>query len=106
MAATLELKYFNSFWIKKLDTIVDVTDGFARFDSISNLDITLTGAIGQPAVGQVLQNTEPGGQPFENKVYITAVNGNILGTSEMYENKALMENGIDSVKKNAPRSKL
>ena len=24
MAATLELKYFNSFWLKKMDSIVDV----------------------------------------------------------------------------------
>lgn len=30
----------------------------------------------------------------------------ILGTSEMYESVFEMENGIDSVKKNAPRSKL
>jgi hypothetical protein len=82
MPATLELKYFNSFWIKKLDTIVDVTDGFADYVNISNLDIELTGAIGQPAVGQVLQNTEVGGQPFTNEVYITAVNGNIVTVNE------------------------
>ena len=36
----------------------------------------------------------------------TAVDGKILAVSEMYENRDSMENAIDSVKKNAPRSKL
>ena len=29
MAATLELKYFNSYWLKKIKTITDVVDGTA-----------------------------------------------------------------------------
>lgn len=33
---------------------------------------------------------------------LKAGNGQIIGTSEMYESKAAMENGIASVKKNAP----
>lgn len=33
MAATLELKYFNSFWLKKMDTIVNVTNGSYITDS-------------------------------------------------------------------------
>jgi len=37
---------------------------------------------------------------------LTAVNGQIIGTSEMYESVFSMENGVDSVKKNAPRAKL
>ena len=37
---------------------------------------------------------------------LTADNGEIIGTSEMYESVFSMENGIDSVKKNAPRSKI
>jgi hypothetical protein len=32
MAATLELKYFNSFWLKKMDTIVNVTGGTYTVD--------------------------------------------------------------------------
>ena len=39
MAATLELKYYNSFWLKKMDTIVDV----APSPSITN-GITPIGA--------------------------------------------------------------
>ena len=37
------------------------------------------------------------------KSYFTlkASNGQIIGTSEMYESKAAMENGIESVQKNA-----
>jgi uncharacterized protein YegP (UPF0339 family) len=33
---------------------------------------------------------------------LKATNGQIIGTSEMYESKASMENGIASVAKNAP----
>jgi len=70
MAATLELKYFNSFWIKKLDTIVDVENGSAAYNSGSTT-IIISNVLGQPAVGQVLQNSTT---PFTNTVYITAIN--------------------------------
>lgn len=33
---------------------------------------------------------------------LKAANGQIIGTSEMYESPAARENGIESVKKNAP----
>ncbi|MCO6496806.1 MAG: YegP family protein [Chitinophagaceae bacterium] len=36
---------------------------------------------------------------------LKATNGQIIGTSEMYESEASMENGIASVKKNAPDAK-
>lgn len=39
------------------------------------------------------------GKPFFN---LKATNGQIIGTSEMYESVAARENGIESVKKNAP----
>jgi uncharacterized protein len=39
------------------------------------------------------------GKPFFN---LNAANGQIIGTSEMYESEAACENGIESVKKNAP----
>ncbi|GAB3719260.1 YegP family protein [Flavobacterium koreense] len=39
------------------------------------------------------------GQPYFN---LKAGNGQIIGNSEMYESVASRENGIESVKKNAP----
>lgn len=33
---------------------------------------------------------------------LKATNGQVIGTSEMYESEASRENGIESVKKNAP----
>ena len=39
------------------------------------------------------------GKPFFN---LRAGNGQVIGTSEMYESSTAMENGIESVKKNAP----
>ena len=39
------------------------------------------------------------GKDFFN---LKASNGQIIGTSEMYESSSAMENGITSVKKNAP----
>jgi uncharacterized protein YegP (UPF0339 family) len=37
---------------------------------------------------------------------LKAGNGQIIGTSEMYESKQSMENGIESVKKNAPDAEI
>jgi uncharacterized protein len=41
-----------------------------------------------------------------NKYYfnLKATNGQVIGTSEMYESEASRDNGIESVKKNAPDS--
>ncbi|MEQ1605509.1 MAG: YegP family protein [Pyrinomonadaceae bacterium] len=39
------------------------------------------------------------GKPYFN---LKAANGQVIGKSEMYESVASMENGIESVKKNAP----
>jgi len=39
------------------------------------------------------------GKPYFN---LKASNGQIIGTSEMYESVAARDNGIESVKKNAP----
>ena len=41
------------------------------------------------------------GKPYFN---LKATNGQIIGTSEMYESVAARENGIESVKKNAPEA--
>ena len=37
---------------------------------------------------------------------LKATNGQIIGTSEMYESKASCDNGIESVKKNAPEATI
>ena len=42
-------------------------------------------------------------KPFFN---LTATNGQIIGNSEMYESEAARDNGIESVKKNAPDADL
>ena len=60
MAATLELKYFNSFWLKKMDTVVDVipttseTDGDVIIDSTV---MTLTAVDLFIGVGQLIEYT-------------------------------------------------
>tara|TARA_R110002124_G_scaffold264472_3_gene431121 strand:- start:569 stop:898 length:330 start_codon:yes stop_codon:yes gene_type:complete len=41
------------------------------------------------------------GKPYFN---LKATNGQIIGNSEMYESVASRENGIESVKKNAPEA--
>ncbi|MHB1108229.1 MAG: YegP family protein, partial [Lutibacter sp.] len=43
------------------------------------------------------------GQPYFN---LKATNGQIIGNSEMYSSESGMENGIASVKKNAPEAEV
>mgnify|MGYP002662118723 FL=1 len=43
------------------------------------------------------------GKPFFN---LTATNGQIIGNSEMYESEVARDNGIESVKKNAPDAEV
>lgn len=43
------------------------------------------------------------GNPFFN---LKASNGQVIGSSEMYSSSAAMENGINSVKKNAPTASI
>ena len=43
------------------------------------------------------------GAPFFN---LKATNGQVIGTSEMYSSVAACENGIESVKKNAPEAEV
>jgi Uncharacterized conserved protein len=47
--------------------------------------------------------TAKNGKPYFN---LKATNGQIIGTSEMYESEASREKGIASVKKNAPDSEV
>lgn len=45
------------------------------------------------------RKTSTNGKPYFN---LKASNGQIIGTSEMYESVTARDNGIESVKKNAP----
>ena len=60
MAAILELKYFNSFWLKKLDTVVEVGDTTAKLSGGVSAQATIT--IAQPnskiGVGQLVTWTD------------------------------------------------
>mgnify|MGYP000905695126 CR=1 FL=1 len=47
------------------------------------------------------RKTATNGKDFFN---LTSTNGQIIGSSEMYESIAARENGIESVKKNAPEA--
>ena len=47
--------------------------------------------------------TAKNGKPYFN---LKATNGQIIGTSEMYESEAARDNGIDSVRRNAPDANI
>lgn len=49
------------------------------------------------------KKTSAGGKPYFN---LKATNGQVIGTSEMYESEASRDNGIESVKKNAPEAEV
>ncbi len=52
-----------------------------------------------PDDGRYERKTSSNGKPFFN---LLAANGQVIGSSEMYESEAGRENGIESVKKHAP----
>lgn len=52
-----------------------------------------------PDDGRYERKVSSNGKPYFN---LKAGNGQAIGASEMYESAASMENGIESVKKNAP----
>ncbi|SHF35231.1 YegP family protein [Pedobacter caeni] len=49
------------------------------------------------------RKTSTNGKPYFN---LKATNGQIIGTSEMYESESSRDNGIESVKKNAPEAEV
>jgi len=49
------------------------------------------------------RKTSTNDKPYFN---LKAINGQIIGSSEMYESTAAMENGISSVKSNAPDASI
>lgn len=56
-----------------------------------------------PDDGKYERKTSANGKHFFN---LKSGNGQVIGTSEMYESTAGMENGIASVKKNAPDASI
>jgi len=52
-----------------------------------------------PDDGRYERKTSTGGQPY---FVLKAANGQTVGRSEMYSSASAMENGIESVKTNAP----
>lgn len=53
--------------------------------------------------GKYERKTAKDGSPYFN---LKASNGQVIGTSEMYSGSAAMENGIASVKTNAPKATI
>jgi uncharacterized protein YegP (UPF0339 family) len=53
--------------------------------------------------GQFERKTAKDGSPFFT---LNATNGQVIGKSEMYSSNEAMENGITSVKKNAPDAEI
>lgn len=51
--------------------------------------------------GRYDRKVSTNGKPYFN---LKAGNGQVIGTSELYESEAGRENGIESVKKNAPEA--
>ncbi len=49
------------------------------------------------------RKTAKDGSPYFN---LTSTNGQVIGNSEMYSTTAAMENGVASVKKNAPDAEV
>lgn len=56
-----------------------------------------------PDDGRYERKTASNGQPF---FVLKAANGEPIGRSETYSSKSAMENGIESVKKNAPSAEI
>ena len=56
-----------------------------------------------PVDGNYEKKTSSNGKPYFN---LKASNGQIIGNSEMYETEASRDNGIESVKKNAPDAEI
>lgn len=49
------------------------------------------------------RKTSSNGKPYFN---LKATNGQVIGNSEMYESESSRDNGIESVKKNAPTAEV
>ena len=80
MAATIELKYFNSFWLKKLDKVVDVLPFEKTTNSVIEVGDSLVNVVGDfvsVGVGQEISYTL-GGTIFTNTVLYGSNGGNVV----------------------------
>lgn len=84
MAAVLELKYFNSFWLKKLDTIVEVENTTGVLDAavVASANIILTEGNENIGVGQKVTWTDGG---IEKTAYVYK----IIDSNEFTLNKTV-----------------
>lgn len=81
MATTLEVKYFNSFWLKKLESVVEVTNTTGKLVSpiTASTTITITGINNDIKVGQMvtwLYGVNPSNPP--SVLYVSFVSGNTV----------------------------
>ena len=56
MAATLEVNYFSTFWLKKINSIVEVKDTTGAADASTGTTITLQVANINVGAGQIVTN--------------------------------------------------
>ncbi len=81
--------------------VILTSEGYKAKDSCKN---GITSVIKNSADDKRFKKLEAkDGKPYFT---LTAANGEVIGTSEMYESKSGMENGIESVKKNAPAAEI
>jgi len=70
MAATLEVNYFSTFWLKKINSIVEVKDTTGAADASTGTVITLKVANTNVGAGQVVTNTTA---PFPGNPVVTVL---------------------------------
>jgi len=79
MAATLEVNYFSTFWLKKINSIVEVKDTTNTADASTSTTITLKSANINVGAGQIVTNqTTPfAGNPTVTVLAVAANNQTI-----------------------------
>ena len=79
MAATLEVNYFSTFWLKKINSIVEVKDTTGAADASTGTTITLKSANINVGAGQIVTNqTAPfAGNPTVTVLAVAANNQTI-----------------------------
>jgi hypothetical protein len=70
MAATLEVNYFSTFWLKKINSIVEVNDTTGAADASVGTVITLKSANINVGAGQIVTNTTT---PFPGNPVVTVL---------------------------------
>ena len=70
MAATLEVNYFSTFWLKKINSIVEVKDTTGAADASTGTIITLKVANINVGAGQIVTNTTT---PFPGNPVVTVL---------------------------------